>query len=216
MKRTIEIPSDKRASVAGFATTFARRIWAWVSAEVLRSAACRSGLAATEFALTLPIMLLMFFGLVEGGDALNASRRATVAANSLADLAAQSEELDETDVQNLFTGVETMLAPADNAGVEFRLMSVVLDPDISAPVIDWSVDNAGAEPYAREAPYNGLDDASILEEGASLIVVELVYEHKASLARRVFDDVIVFKRTSSRWPRLATTTVRFCANKPCL
>ena len=179
-----------------------------------RALSCEAGIAATELAMVLPVMLVMFFGLVEGSDALTASRRATVAANSLADLAAQAEELDETDVANLFTGVERMLTPSGD-DVVFRLISVILDPNDN-PVVDWSIDSTGAQPYAEGDPYTRLADTSILEAGASLIVSELHYTHETTFVNKVFDDTIVFDRVSSRWPRIATTTVRFCPTKPCL
>ena len=178
-----------------------------------RAIACRDGLAATEFAMVLPVMTLMFFGLIEGSDVLSASRRATVAVNSLADLAAQSEEIDAADAANLFTGVERMLEPTAGGSPEFRLMSVVLDDD-DDPVIDWSIDSNGAVPYEAGSDFTGLGDTTILDQTASLIVVELTYSHSTTLVNRVFPEEITFERQSTRWPRLQAR-VKYCQNAPC-
>ncbi len=169
---------------------------------------CQRGVASIEFALILPLMVLLFFGLVEGSDALSASRRVATAVNSLADLAAQAEDqLTADDVSNLFTGVEKMLEPTSSVPVEFKLISVILDDD--EPVIHWSIDNAGNEPYAEGDEYTGLEDATLLNEDASLIVVEIVYEHETSLANRVFDETITFSRRATRWPRIGSR-VNYC------
>ena len=49
--------------------------------------ACCAGVAAMEFALVGPLLILIFFGVVESSDALARSRQVTLAVNTLTDLA---------------------------------------------------------------------------------------------------------------------------------
>ena len=46
----------------------------------------RSAIAATEFAVIVPIMLVMFFGTVEFSSAVAVDRKVTLVARTLADL----------------------------------------------------------------------------------------------------------------------------------
>jgi len=173
----------------------------------LRAAKCESGMAATEFALLLPIMIFLFFGLVEGSDALQASRRVSLSVNTMADLAAQATVITQANAVDLFVGVERMLEPNSVTNVEFKLLSIIIVDD--EPVVHWSVDRLGGTPYAAGMPYTELEDETLLDENASLIVVELVYPHETAWINRVFDAPIVFSKRSTRWPR-QSTHVQFC------
>ena len=50
----------------------------------------RSGLAAVEFAMVFPIMVVMYFGVVEFSSAIAVDRKATQVARTLSDLTSQS------------------------------------------------------------------------------------------------------------------------------
>ena len=50
----------------------------------------RSGLAAVEFAMVFPIMVVMFFGVVEFSAAIAVDRKATQVARTLSDLTSQT------------------------------------------------------------------------------------------------------------------------------
>src|SRR6476620_8022500 len=50
----------------------------------------RRGLAATEFAIVVPLMLVMFFGTVEFSSAVAIDRKVTLMARTLSDLTSQT------------------------------------------------------------------------------------------------------------------------------
>ena len=110
-------------------------------------------MAATEFALLLPVLLIIFFGVVEGSDALSVNRRVALASNTLADLATQETELQTSDADDLFTGVEQIIN-VTGAAMDIRLISVIAgdcdgDGTDDGPSVHWSYDNSGTEPLAR-------------------------------------------------------------------
>lgn len=160
----------------------------------------RDGIAATEFALILPLLTILFFGVVEGSDALAQSRRVSLAVNTLADLAAQETELLTSDVDSLFTGVEE-IAETNGAAITVRLVSVIANPD-GDPMVHWSRDNSGAQPYAPGADYTHLSNNALLDADASLIVAEIEYEYNSKLTKMVIKDVN-FGEVATRWPRRA-------------
>ena len=63
---------------------------------------CR-GIAATEFAVIVPIMLVMFFGTVEFSSGVAVDRKVTLMARTLSDLTSQSTTVADTDMTNFFT-----------------------------------------------------------------------------------------------------------------
>lgn len=167
-----------------------------------------SGLAATEFALLLPVLVLLFFGLVEASTAMTVNRKVAIAANTLADLAAQSETLLDSEIDDLFDGVISIVEPNDTTTLQLTLVSVVLDEDDN-PVVHWSRDANGAAPYSEGAYYLNLDDDAVLSSIGSLIVVEMNYTYLPSMTNHVLETPIVFDRKSIRWPRL-TSKVQLC------
>lgn len=169
---------------------------------------CVEGIAAVEFALLMPVMVMIFFGLVEVSNAMTVNRKVAISANTLADLTAQSDFLLINDIDDLFEGVLTIVEPNDSAGMDLRLVSVVLDED-GDPIVHWSRDYEGNIPYAAGADYTKLDDDTVLSQHGSLVVVEMVYTYVPGLTSHFIDSPIVFHRTSIRWPRL-TNRVQLC------
>jgi len=167
-----------------------------------------SGIAATEFAMLLPVLVLLFFGLVESSTAMTVNRKVAIAANTLGDLVAQSEEIQESEVDDLFAGVMEIVRPHDPTGMVLRLVSVVLDED-GDPVVHWSRDNNGTEPYSEDQDYTKLSDDTIITSAASLVIVEMTYTYRPSITKHILDTPIVFNRQTVRWPRL-TTRVQLC------
>ena len=171
---------------------------------------CRKGTAATEFALLLPVLIFLFFGLVEASDAMTVDRKVAISGNTMADLAAQSTQLTRTDLDNLLTGVITILEPSDTTNLQINIVSVVLDT--GNPIVHWSHDINGNEPYVAGAPFTGLEDDSVLNANSSLIVVEVSYPYTSDLSHFVIKSPLTFNRTSVRWPRL-TSKVQLCTDQ---
>lgn len=170
---------------------------------------CRKGTAATEFALLMPVLIFLFFGLVEASDAMTVNRKVAISGNTMADLTAQSTQLTRTDIDNLLTGVITILEPSDTTNLQINIVSVVLDT--GNPVVHWSHDSQGNEPYVAGAPFTGLQDDTVLNPNTSLIVVEVSYPYTSDLSHFVIKSPLTFTRTSVRWPRLSSR-VQLCTD----
>ena len=69
-------------------------------------------LAATEFAVIVPLMLVMFFGTVEFSSAVAIDRKVTLIARTLSDLTSQSAgTLTDANLQNAFTASISFMTP---------------------------------------------------------------------------------------------------------
>src|SRR3954453_14420138 len=71
---------------------------------------CR-GIAATEFALVLPIMLMLFFGVVEFTNGFAAYRDVSLMAHTNSDLTSQSKSVQNSDLTNFFAASTGVLYP---------------------------------------------------------------------------------------------------------
>ena len=77
-------------------------------AVIIRRPVCRRfiaaqrGVAAIEFAMIVPIMLVLFFGTVEFSSGVAVDRKVTLVARTLADLASQYTSVATTDTANFF------------------------------------------------------------------------------------------------------------------
>jgi Flp pilus assembly protein TadG len=116
----------------------------------------RRGLAATEFAMILPIMLLLFFGTVELGSAIAIKRKLTLVVHAASDLASQSlDSLKTTDMQNVFAASGAIISPYSLTPLTTTVSEVFIDKNKIAK-IQWSqsatVAMVGGSPTAALQP----------------------------------------------------------------
>ena len=195
-------------------TAGARRLVGGLGEILSRARCANAGMAATEFAMILPIMGVMFFGMLEGSDALMTNRRVANAANSLVDLIGQEAEITQSEVDDVMVGVTKMLEPTNSSSVIMKVVSVIVDPnDPNRIIVDWSRDNQGGTPYAKNSQYTLLNDGTIVHPSASLVVVEMDYTYVSGLTNKVFDSPFHFERMVSRWPRQSAKVV-LCGATP--
>lgn len=170
----------------------------------------KSGLAAIEFAMVLPLMTLLFFGMLEASDLLTVKRRIANAGNSLADLVSQAPTIRAAEIGDSITGVKRLLAPTDTSTLSIRIISVIKGPNPGDPVlVHWSRDDQGNTPYLAGSTYVGLDTDTTVRAEASLVVVEMDYEYVSALGGRIFSTPFDFSQTAKRWPR-KSARVQLC------
>ncbi|WP_171946397.1 TadE/TadG family type IV pilus assembly protein [Hyphomicrobium sp. CS1GBMeth3] len=137
------------------------------------------GVAALEFGLIAPILILMLIGAVEITRAVSIDRRLTVVTNTVADLVAREEELTADDVTAIYDIAELMMSPYDAGPLKISLIPVRSSMDNASITRVYPAAqhrpafNGGALP-ARCQSYPLA--AGFLKEGTSLIVVEGSYQ----------------------------------------
>ena len=62
----------------------------------------RNGIAAVEFALLAPILIVLYFGITEIGDAVVVYTKVTHTASAVNDLVSQAKIISNNDMQNIF------------------------------------------------------------------------------------------------------------------
>lgn len=95
------------------------------------------GVAATEFALMVPIMLVLFVGVAEVGQAIAVSRKVTITVRTVTDLVTQYAALSTTDMGNLLGASAQVIAPYPSANLAITVSEVATDASGNA-TITWS------------------------------------------------------------------------------
>src|SRR5437868_8421879 len=102
------------------------RLGLWRTAVRL-SKDCR-GVAATEFVMIVPLLLTMFFGMVEFSSGVAVDRKVTLVARTLSDLTSQSMTVTDTDLSNFFAASVGILAPYSASPTQSTLTELYIDP----------------------------------------------------------------------------------------
>jgi len=114
------------------------KIWLRARLSVASLLHDQSGIAATEFAVIVPIMLVMFFGTVEFSSGVAVDRKLTLVARTLSDLTSQSPAaVDDSYLKNVFTASIAILAPYSATPTQATLSEIYVDSNKIAK-IQWS------------------------------------------------------------------------------
>lgn len=97
----------------------------------------RRGVSALEFALLLPIMVTLYLGGIELGEALTLNRKVTHVTSALADLVTQARTISNTDMDNILDAAESIIVPYDQTLLKIKLTEVYIDNNGLAKAV-WS------------------------------------------------------------------------------
>ncbi|UWU70055.1 MULTISPECIES: TadE/TadG family type IV pilus assembly protein [Bradyrhizobium] len=112
-------------------------IWRNARGSVRGFVADKRALAATEFAIIVPLMLVMFFGTVEFSSAVAIDRKITLIARTLSDLTSQSTTLDDASMKDSFTASISVVMPYDATLVKGTISQIYIDAN-SVAKVQWS------------------------------------------------------------------------------
>ena len=102
----------------------------------------RSGIAATEFAMIVPMMLVIFFGTIEFSSAVAIDRKVTIMARTVADLTSQGATVNDTDLTNFFAASLAIMTPYDKTPTNATVSELYIDPASGDVRVQWSKGSA--------------------------------------------------------------------------
>ena len=97
----------------------------------------RSGLAALEFALILPIMVVLYLGGFEVSEAFMINRKVTHMSSVLGDLVAQVDQISDAEMSNVLDAASAVMNPFPVDSLTIIVSGVTVDGDGVATVV-WS------------------------------------------------------------------------------
>ncbi len=103
-----------------------------------------SGVSAIEFALTVPIMLVLFFGTVEISNGVAVYRKVSLMAHTLSDLTSQSLSVQDSDLTNFFNASTGIMTPY-NGPISQTITEIWINSSLQARV-QWSKGTGAVNP----------------------------------------------------------------------
>jgi Flp pilus assembly protein TadG len=114
------------------------RIWLRARRSAISLLKDRSGIAATEFAVIVPIMLVMFFGTVEFSSGVAVDRKITLVAQTLSDLTSRLPAATDCTLSNSFAAAAGILTPYSAIPTVSKITELKIDPTTLVATVQWS------------------------------------------------------------------------------
>lgn len=153
----------------------------------------QAGIAAVEFALIVPIMLLTYLGATDLTQALAIDRKLGQVASTVSDLVAQEETITEAQVQAFFDAGIAIMRPFDFDKTKLRLTIVKVE-DSSATVTgatghNWTIELTNGDDFTLA------DDMLALSDGRYVVVANAAYDYKPTFST-IFDATMGLEQRS--------------------
>ncbi len=173
----------------------------------------RSGVASIEFAMVVPLMVMMFIGIVEFSQAITVDRRVNQVASSTADLIARSKATTTSEMNGIMDVIDELMKPYADAPIRLTATNVIASmSDETNTVVCWSYNhtNGGAANYNNGQSYTL--PTGVVEKGESVVVVEVDYQYTPLLFSMFIQNAVTFSDTFYLKPRLSSS-IEFNSNK---
>lgn len=158
------------------------------------------GIAAVEFALLAPVMILLYFGMVELCQAHMAHKRMSHVTSMVADLTARAQTVSRADLTNIFNIGNQIMEPFSPGSLQTRVSSISRN-NAGVVNVNWS--------FARGMPVRSgtvVVPNGLINNGESLIMSESIYDY-ASPVDRFLPGITKLQRTYYLRPRIVDNVV---------
>jgi Flp pilus assembly protein TadG len=169
----------------------------------LRFATDQRAVAAVEFGMVLPFLMIMAFGSIEVADGITVKNKLTHVTSSIGDLVAQSKVITDADMANLMNVTSAIMQPYPEAPLKVIVSGVLLDDNSNGTVL-WS-DAKNTTPLTVGSAYNVPTD--LKNPNTFLVVSESSYVYTPSVAYLITGDIPLQDRFFLK-PRLVAKVCR--------
>lgn len=167
---------------------------------IFRFRKSQDGAAAVEFAMLLPVMITMFFGMVETTLALVCRADVSQMASTAADLVSQVNTANSADISNVYAAAGTILYPYYSGGPTgkptIRITSVVYDSTSATPTtagkVAWTCTQAGTgtlTPASRSAGSTVTFSQPLMLANGSVLMAEVAYNYASPTTQTIVGSI---------------------------
>lgn len=119
------------------------RIWLRIRRSARDLPGDTRGIAAIEFAMIVPLMLVLFFGTVEFSSGVAVDRKVTLMARTLSDLTSQQDtKIIDSTFTNIFNASTGIMTPYSATPLKSTITELYIDPTTKAARVQWSKGDA--------------------------------------------------------------------------
>ena len=179
----------------------ARKIQRWVT----RFTRAEAGVAAVEFAMILPIMLMLYVGMVEGSTLISMDRKVQTVSGAVGDLVARVDGNISKDTLDDYVKIASgIMTPYDDSDLIQTISQVYVASDGKATV-DWSQRYVGQVRQGSGAHSKGSQiklpaEFIAISKGQYVVVSEAAVSY-TPLYGIVFDSAVNLNRENFYIPR---------------
>ncbi|MGU3358814.1 TadE/TadG family type IV pilus assembly protein [Methylobacterium sp. M6A4_1b] len=169
----------------------------------LRFARAEEGVAILEFALIVPVLLLIYFGTVELTSVMRNVRKVDILSRTIGDTLSQRTIPTAAEVNDVFQVAPIVLAPFESGGVQMTVsaVGVVGDGETGPLQVCSSVAASGSPVRAAGTPAPVAEADSIQPKGTRMLLVEISATYKPVAGSAFFKDGAGFAITrKTLWP----------------
>lgn len=175
------------------------------------------GVAALEFALIVPLLLMLYFVTMEVAQAIEVNKKVGRAGSMVADLVTQQQEMSKTELESIMRIGEATLQPYNRSQIDIEITAIEVTNDATPKIqVVWSrklvngTFSAGAaKGTAADIPPKLTIKGSFLIRARSSLgykpVISWVASDKATLGLTAAFDSIPMAETYYLRPRMSTT-----------
>lgn len=174
-----------------------------------------SAVAVVEFALVVPVMLLLYLGTMEASDLITVDRRVQTVAGTIGDLVAREDPaIYSATLEDYFIAAEHIIAPYSTESLVQTVSLVSVNAE-GETTIEWSRKfTSGTRDHvpghAAGGAYELPDEITSLATNGYVVVSETSYSHLPLLGL-VFKTAIPLYRENFYLPRFGK---KICYNAP--
>lgn len=171
---------------------------------------CERGVAATEFAVALPFLMVLMLGGFELSRYVILHQKLEKIAYTVADVVSQSSAITNAQLNQAAIAAGTIMEPNDFSPQGLIIVSSVYQPQGSVPTVRWQYQGGGQ--LARESSVGLLGaTASLpgnmpLNDKDNVIVAEVFYHYTPLLTGGVFTEGFDIYKATLFKPRLGALT----------
>ena len=169
----------------------------------------KSGAAMVEFALALPILILLSLGGFEVTRHILIQQKISKTVSSMSDLVARSKSISTTELDQMFQAVPHLMEPYNKSSDLVVIISSVANYG-SGPVVTWQQKGGGTKTTASNIGMTGgsasLPAGFTLANNENTIVAEIFYDYKPAVASNIVGASTIYK-VKFNMPRLGSLDV---------
>ena len=177
-------------------------IWLRMRRAAARMLRDRSGIAATEFAVIVPVMLVMFFGTVEFSSGVAVNRKVTLMARTLSDLTSQSTAVSDTDLTGFFAASKGVMTPYSSTPTQSTISELYVVPGSLVVKLMWS---KGYAPRATGSTVTIPIELKV--SGTYLIFSEVAYKYVPAVGKVMAPAGVNLTDVAYTRPRQSTCVI---------
>jgi|GEM_PF-2515551 len=167
-----------------------------------RFSSANKGLAAIEFAILLPLLVLGFFGATEVSSAVQAAQKTSQTSSTVADLVAQASTITNADLTNIYAAANAITFPYAVNG-ETIVITSLTDNGNNTGKVAWSAAQNGTPHTVGQVlsvPFG------VMPASGSVILAEVSFNFQPPTSYVITGAITMNSQFYSRPRRVAVIT----------